>query len=109
LRSFCPKQKVVKIWERRERETTYSNTNEELIEVNVTIIVSIEVCQKSLYEKDTVNLTENGKCGTYISFSLGDFNSVFLHANEEFSSVDLSVSVIGIELSESSAESSNGG
>lgn len=29
-------------------ETTYSNTNEELIEVNVTVIVSIEVCQESL-------------------------------------------------------------
>jgi len=59
--------------------------------------------------KDTVNLTENEKSEAYISLSLGNFNSVFLHANEEFSSVDLSVSVIGIELSESSAESSNGG
>jgi hypothetical protein len=46
---------------------------------------------------------------TYISFGLGDLNTVLLHANEEFTSIDLSVSVVGIELSESSAESSNGG
>lgn len=46
---------------------------------------------------------------TYISLSLGDLNTVLLHANEELTSVDLSVAVVRVELSESSAKTSDGG
>jgi hypothetical protein len=76
----------------------------------VTVVVSIEVCQEGLHERyGKFNGKNDLVLKTYISFGLGDLNTVLLHANKEFTSIDLSVSVVGIELSESSAESSNGG
>lgn len=46
---------------------------------------------------------------TYISLSLCDLDSVLLETNEELTSIDLSVSIIGVEEFEGSTKTSDGG
>ena len=91
--------------------TTYSNSNQEFVKVDMSITVSVEVSHQSLikirFRINDIDLQMRVWSDTYISFSLCNFDSILLQANKELLAVNLSVSVIWVEQSEWSSKSSD--
>ena len=69
--------------------STYTDANEELIEVDGTGLVSVEELHEAL------------------ALSLGDVASNVLESSEEFIGIALSVTILGVEVSEGSAKTSD--
>jgi hypothetical protein len=74
----------------------------------VTITVGVEVGHQSLKIRGWLVVTTN-IIYSYVALSFGYLDAVLLKSYEEFLTVYLSVSVIRVEQSEGSAESSDGG